>query len=140
MSSIHPSQQQFRALMALEPGHKGPVSMLNLLRFREQASYLPEHNEQPCSGREAYQRYGEVVGPYLERVGGRPIWVASALLSVIAPADETWDEALVVEYPSLSAFVRMMTDEGYLAITHHRDAALADSRLIAMATQALDIK
>jgi len=52
-------------------------------------------------------------------------------LVVIGPSEESWDEAILVEYPSRSAFVSMVTNEAYQQISEHRTAALADSRLIA---------
>ena len=43
---------------------------------------------------------------------------------------ETWDEVLLVEYPSRDAFVAMVQSPAYQAIVHHRSAALRDARLI----------
>ena len=38
---------------------------------------------------------------------------------------------LLVRYPSIGAFLEMVTDADYLVCARHRTAALADSRLIA---------
>ena len=53
-------------------------------------------------------------------------------LTLIGPATESWDQALLVEYPSPAAFLKMVSDPAYLAITVHRTAALSDSRLICL--------
>ncbi len=50
---------------------------------------------------------------------------------LLGPTTERWDDALLVQYPSKQAFLRMIGDPDYQAITVHRTAALEDSRLIA---------
>lgn len=106
-----------------------PIVMLNLLRFKERADGIDEG----ASGAEAYGRYAAAVTPFLERVGGRLLIATAALQTVIGPAEREWDMAAMVEYPSRSAFLQMATDPEYLEVHRHRDAALADSRLIVCA-------
>jgi len=133
MASIEPTEQQLaRLLQDLPDG--APIVMINLLRFRNLAEYAPSFAAEPCSGREAYERYGMAVLPLLAGVGGRIRWRGEAKLVVIGPSEESWDEAILVEYPSRSAFVSMVTSEAYQQISEHRTAALADSRLIATST------
>jgi uncharacterized protein (DUF1330 family) len=108
-----------------------PVVMINLLRFRDRANYPAGSGNEPVTGRQAYERYSQLTLPHLIKVGGRLIWRADARACLIAPAGEHWDEALLVEYPSRSAFERMITNTDYQAGTIHRTAALEDSRLIA---------
>jgi len=129
MPAIEPTPDQLAAF-ASGPDD-GPVVMINLLRWRERASYPEGSGEAPCSGQEAYGRYSEAVAPLLAGVGGRPLWIGLARGMVIAPEDERWDQAILVEYPSRKAFFTMVTSPEYRAIAHHRTAALADSRLIA---------
>ena len=69
--------------------------------------------------------------PLLAAVGGRLVWIGLGRATLIAPEGEAWDQAILVEYPSRTAFVEMTTSEAYQAISRHRSAALADSRLIA---------
>ena len=53
--SIDPTADQVRALRDAGPdGPDGPVVMLNLLKFREQANYSAGSSHEPCSGAEAY--------------------------------------------------------------------------------------
>jgi uncharacterized protein (DUF1330 family) len=67
---------------------------------------------------------------HLERVGAALVRRSAALLAFIAPAGELWDEVLLVRYPSVGAFLRMIADPAYQQIAIHRHAALADARLI----------
>ena len=75
--------------------------------------------------------YGELVIPMLEARGAGFIVYATADQTVIGPADEEWDEMILVQYPSRAAFVDMITSDDYLAAHVHREAGLADSRLVA---------
>ena len=128
MPVINPTRKQFDAMLAM--ASDGPVYMLNMLRFREQANYGADSGQTACTGREAYQRYGAAIAGVLNSVGGRPVWQADGLLSFIAPDGETWDECLLVRYPDIGAFQSMLTNPDYQAQTFHRDAAIADSRLV----------
>ena len=129
MASIEPRRDQFRALSA-DAELPGPILMLNMLRFRDEAAYPADFEAEPCSGEEAYDRYAALSKPFLEGVGGSPVWAGPARTAVIAPEGESWDVCFLVRYPSRAAFLKMATDPGYLAIVPHRSAALADSRLI----------
>ena len=62
--SIDPTADQVRALR--DAGPDGPVVMLNLLKFREQANYPAGSPHAPCSGAEAYRRYQTA---FVETVG-----------------------------------------------------------------------
>lgn len=130
MPSINPSRASLEQLAQSLPKDK-PVTMLNLLRFNDEARYPADSGETSCSGREAYARYSRVALEKLKAIGARPVWMADAFASVIAPDGEQWDEVLLVEYPSGAAFLQMLGMPDYQAATIHRTAALADSRLIA---------
>jgi uncharacterized protein (DUF1330 family) len=135
MGSIEPTAEQLQAF--LESGEDDtPVVMINLLRYREQASYPEGFDAEPCSGREAYQRYGAVATQRIASVGGRLVWLGSAQHTLIGPEAERWDDAVLVEYPSRKAFLSMVSQPEYQAAVPHRSAALEDSRLIATHTLA----
>jgi len=135
MSSIEPSPEKLQSF--LESGSDGAsIVMINLLRYREQANYPEGFAGEPCSGREAYGRYGEVAIKTIAAVGGRMVWMGSVQATVIGPAGEEWDDAVLVEYPSRKAFLGMVSQPDYLAAAPHRTAALQDSRLIATTGQA----
>jgi uncharacterized protein (DUF1330 family) len=133
MGAINPTPEQVAAFSTQVPDGQRLV-MINLLRFREWANYPQGTRSEKHTGREAYELYSRHAMKYLAEVGGRPIWRGQARLAVIAPADELWDEAILVEYPSRSAFERMIANDGYQSGLYLRTAALDDSRLIATVT------
>jgi uncharacterized protein (DUF1330 family) len=121
----HPMGQDFLRGIDLSQ----PVGLLNLLKFRAEALYAPDSGETPCSGAEAYRRYGEAVTPILEGMGATVC--LSGLRELIGAADE-WDMAFVVRYPSGHVYRSLRGIPAYQAIVHHRAAAVADSRLMIM--------
>jgi len=129
MNYLEPTDQQL-ARLSTRSDRAQPVVMINLLRFREQAVYPEGVSQAPCSGREAYQRYASGVTPILAAIGADVRFLAAVVQMVIGPEDQRWDEAILVEYPSLDAFLGMVGSPEYLEIMAHRQAALADSRLI----------
>ena len=122
---------------ALVPGE--PVTMLNLLRFRDQAQYDGEELP-PCSGREAYyQRYAPVATKLVMARGGKVIWAGQAAGHTVCPPDERWDDILIVEYPDGAVVAAMFNDPAYQAVVKHRTAALVDSRLIPMRAGGIEL-
>ncbi|MBF0664790.1 MAG: DUF1330 domain-containing protein [Brevundimonas sp.] len=129
--SVDPTREAMAAFRDL-PSDR-PIAMLNLLRLRERAAYA--ENDAPAinrdvSGAEAYAAYGRAAAAPFARAGGRQIWLGRPQLTVIGPADEAWDLAFIAEYPSGAAFLDMLHDPEYQAAVVHRQAAVADSRLI----------
>ena len=87
----------------------GPVTMLNLMRFRERAL------DGNGTGREAYERYAAVAQGLVEGVGGRLVWAGIVDHPALHEGgDADWSAALLVWYPSRAAFVEMVTSERYL--------------------------
>jgi uncharacterized protein (DUF1330 family) len=128
MYSIDPQPGAFSAALKQLP--KGqPVVMLNLLKFHEQAQYDDE--SEPCTGRQAYARYSQQAFEHVTAIGGDVIWVGDAKAALIAPPDESWDEVILVRYPSIEKFVEMVMNPEYQAFSKHRTAALENARLIA---------
>jgi uncharacterized protein (DUF1330 family) len=130
MSHLQPDRAALEFL-AQSPDD-APVVMLNMLRFRAQAEYPAGSEHAPCTGRQAYRRYGEQAVRHVQALGGSAVWMGEVQGTLIGPAEERWDEVLLVQYPSRKAFLQMISDPDYLASTVHRTAALSDSRLIAM--------
>lgn len=121
--TIEPTAEQMKALFAAPDD--APVVMVNLLRYLDVAS-----DGSGRTGREAYNDYSAAVLPMVASRGGAIVYFGNAAPSVIAPADEQWDDVVLVMYPSRAAFIDMTTSEEYVAVMGHRTAALADSRLI----------
>ncbi|MEM9494435.1 MAG: DUF1330 domain-containing protein [Pseudomonadota bacterium] len=124
---IDPTREQFSAMMKLPDD--GPIWMLNLVRLREKAIY---EDGRDATGAEAYAAYGRESQPFFEGVGGKIAWSASPKAVLIGAGDEHWDICFAAEYPSAAAFADMVKNPGYQAIVHHRQAGVADSRLIRM--------
>lgn len=110
----------------------GEIAMINLLRFREAAAYPADHADagERRSGAEAYAAYGRAAAAPFARAGGRQMWLGTPELTVIGPAEERWDLAFIAVYPDAQAFLGMLKDPEYQAAVIHRQAAVADSRLI----------
>lgn len=123
---IEPTREQLSELLSRDP-HE-PVVMLNLLRFRERATEPAEG----MSGRDAYQRYGAEALPHLADAKAEILWRGEGVGTVIGPTDERWDEAILVRYPSVKAFLDMVSKDAYQQIAGFRTAALEDSRLVAL--------
>ena len=130
MYFIEPTPEALQAFQESFPADT-PVVMLNLLRFREQADYAEAAGADPCSGAEAYSRYGAGVVPLIGEAGGELVWQGRPAAMVIGPTDKDWHLMVLVRYPSKDAFLAMVSSESYRAIAFHRTAALLDSRLIA---------
>jgi uncharacterized protein (DUF1330 family) len=102
----------------------GPFVMVNLLKFNPRAEY-PDGSEPDLSGAEAYGRYAAAVQKLIARAGGRVVYGGVVTGLMLGDVEELWDSVGLVEYPSLAAFLAMITSPEYRAIEHHRKAGLA---------------
>lgn len=111
----------------------GPITMLNLLMFRETADYS-DHPElepaAPISGAEAYRLYSEHTMPHLIASGGEVVFEGAGGDYFIGPSNERWDHVLLVRQRSLDDFFAFASNAAYLAGIGHRTAAIEDSRLL----------
>ena len=129
--SIDPTADQVRALR--DHGTSGPVTMINLLKFREHARY-DDPAEPPCTGREAYSRYKHAFTVTVGAVSQARVLYQGPVQQVFigqAGAPETdWDEVLIVRYPSRQHFLAMMADPTYRESLRHRYAGLERTVLL----------
>lgn len=123
MASLEPTAEQFQRFAA--SADDGPVVMINLLRYADRATDGSDR-----TGRQAYADYGAAVIPMVLELGGSIELMGEVSPSLIAPADEEWDDVVLIRYPNRAAFTTMVTSEEYRAVQHHREAGLADSRLL----------
>lgn len=131
MTTVNPTREQFKAIFGLPLDC--PVMMLNLVRFRDVATYAdgdPEFGATVVSGETAYGRYSQEATPIFDAVGGSQVWIGKPELMLIGPDDERWDLAFVARYPTAQAFVDMVKNPDYQRAVRHRNAAVSDSRLI----------
>lgn len=122
---VDPTPEQYAAFKDLP--RSGTIHMLNLVRLRTRAAY-PDGRD--VSGLEAYRTYGRESAAVFKRVGGRQHWLGRFEHTLIGPADERWDLVFIAEYPSAEAFIEMLRDPVYREAVRHRQAAVAESRLI----------
>ena len=125
---IDPTRAQFADFQAIP--RDGPIQMLNLVRFRAQAAYT---DGRQATGQEAYRAYARASQAVFARVGGKQVWLGRFEHMLIGPADERWDAVFIAQYPDTAAFVAMLRDTEYREAVKHRQAAVADSRLIRLA-------
>lgn len=128
---LEPSDESARRFF--ERDIKGPLTMLNLLRFRDVADYsrFPQlAPPDPISGREAYDRYVRHTIPFLNASGGSLELFGTGGHNFVGPAEERWDLVMLVRQASVNGFLAFASNEDYLAGIGHRTAALEDSRML----------
>lgn len=110
----------------------GPVYMVNMVRYREQAEYGGQSGLPPCSGREAYfQRYAPAFNKVAEGEDYGLFWVGNVRDVLVGAPGETWDDIVIVRYASFAALERILASSAYeRQAAPHRRAALADWRFI----------
>ena len=114
-------------------GISGPVTMLNLLCFRDVADYSGNPALKPeseISGREAFQKYIDHTLPFLNDTGGDIRFLGEGGKFFVGPQDENWDLVMLIQQNSMADFIDFATNEDYLSGIGHRTAALIDSRLL----------
>ena len=131
---VDPDTQQFAIFKDLDRDQ--PIHMLNMLRFKERATYPTDHPRagEALSGAQAYEFYGVDSGPIFQRVGGSIVWRGEFQATVIGPGDERWDSIFIARYPTAHAFLKMVTDPDYRIAVVNRQAAVLTSRLIRLSS------
>ncbi len=122
INKVVPSTEQMKGFM--EPGHDGPIYMLNLLKFKEKAEY-EDGRQSELTGAEAYAIYGTEVVGHLAKVGGKPMFSANVERLMLGEVEELWDTAAIAMYPSRKAMMEMISSPDYQVSSAHRTAGLA---------------
>ncbi|HEY5336677.1 MAG TPA: DUF1330 domain-containing protein [Rhizomicrobium sp.] len=129
--TVVPTVDQIQMMM--NDGPKGPMVMVNLLKYRKKAAYDSDRTEakENLSGRDAYQRYGMVALQHVTKRGGKIVWGGPQKFVMIGDLEENdWDDVVCVHYPSRDAFMDMTQDSEYLAAHYHREAGLERTALL----------
>src|SRR3974390_1628199 len=88
--------------------HQGPVVMVNLMRFHDRSL------DGDGSGWDAYLRYSALTVPMIKARGGTLLWTGDAKAVALGSQDgKRWDYLALVYYPSVAAFIDMMTSADY---------------------------
>jgi hypothetical protein len=115
-------------------GH-GPVVMVNLLRFRDAPVYPTGFADAKPDSRSGYHE-GYVGGfrAACEELGVVPqlLFAGQRVHSLLAGADDDWDEIAIVRYESFADLRSTLESDTYARCAKpHRFAAVADWRFIA---------
>ena len=120
-NKLSPSEEQIEGF--LTPSGR-PIYMLNLLKFRQKASY-PDGKDEHLSGREAYARYIKEVTNILHEMGGEIEFFADVSRLVLGEVEDLWDAVAIASYPSRETMLKMIQSDAYQSIHIHREAGLA---------------
>ena len=109
--------------------HRGPIVMVNLMRFFDRSL------DGNGSGWDAYLRYSALTVPMIKARGGTLLWTGDAKAVALGPLDSAdWDYLALVYYPSVAAFLDMMTSADYENLCDpHRRNGCAEHVIIAAA-------
>ena len=116
------SSERIKEMM--EPGPEGPIYMINLLKFKEDAEYEDGRDTQ-LTGYEAYQIYGKGVAQLLPKYGGEVFFMGDVTFLSLGQVEELWDEVAIAKYPDRGSLVQMTSSEEWQALAVHRAAGLA---------------
>ncbi len=110
-----------------EMDQQAPVVMVNLMRFRERSL------DGDGSGWDAYLRYSALTVPMIKARGGTLLWTGDARTVALGRQDgNQWDYLALVYYPTVAAFIDMMTSQDYeQRCDPHRTNGCAEHVIIA---------
>ena len=107
----------------LEGDNDSPISMVNLLKFKEKAEYEDGRDTQ-MSGKEAYQIYAIEVQEHLKKVGAEIVFGGVVSRLMLGEVEDLWDSVAIARYPSRKAMLEMMMSSEYQESEKHRSAGL----------------
>ena len=120
-NAVMPNDQQMAGF--LEEGKDQPIYMVNLLKFKDKATY-PDKRETDLTGEEAYAIYGQEVRKHLEKVGAKPIFSGKVSRLMLGEVEDLWDTVAIAMYPNRKAMLDMISDPEYIKSAQHRVAGL----------------
>ena len=120
-NSVIPNKDQMDEF--LEGDIESPISMVNLLKFKEKAEY-EDGRDTNLSGKEAYMIYGIEVQEHRKKVGGEMVFGGEISRLMLGEVEDLWDNVAVARYPSRTAMLEMMMDPDYQESEKHRSAGL----------------
>lgn len=111
----------------------GPLYMVNMVRYRDEAEYGAGSTLPPCSGREAYfHRYAPAFRQVAHGEDYGLFWVGNVRGVLVGSDGEAWDDVVIVRYASFMVLRRILESPAYTEqAAPHRRAALADWKFIA---------
>lgn len=114
-------------LATTPPEDDGPIWMVNLMSYRDQADYAghgdPEDAPQR-TGREADDEYAPV--EVLAAIGAEIVFVGDVDAQLLGDSPQ-WHRIAVVKYPSRRSFIEMQTRDDFRAKHVHKEAGMAST-------------
>ena len=130
MNALHPTEAQIEAFLA-HPKAGKPVFMLNLLKFKDAATY---GSGETATGRDAYSRYARAFGEMLRELdieGVETVFSGNANSVLIGdPAQGDWDAVAIIRYPNAQTMIDTVSSDAYRSIHFHRRAGLEGQMLV----------
>ena len=120
-NKLIPNEYQINGL--LENSEIGPISMVNLLKYKDKAIY-EDGRDTNLTGEEAYGLYAMEVINFVEKYGGEFIFAGKVSWLMLGEVEDLWDAVAIAKYPNRKALFEMTMDPGYQKIHVHRDAGL----------------
>ena len=120
-NKVVPNDEQINGF--LENPEIGPISMVNLLKYKEKAIY-EDGRDTNLSGEEAYGLYAAEVINLVEKYGGEFLFAGKVNRLMLGEVEEMWDSIAIAKYPNRKAMFEMTMDPEYQKIHVHRDAGL----------------
>ena len=120
-NKVVPNEEQINGF--LENPEIGPISMVNLLKYKEKAIY-DDGRDTDLSGEEAYGLYAAEVINLVEKYGGEFLFAGKVNRLMLGEVEEMWDSIAIAKYPNRKAMFEMTMDPEYQKIHVHRDAGL----------------
>ena len=120
-NKLMPNEGQINGL--LEKSEIGPISMVNLLKYKDKAIY-EDGRDTNLTGEEAYGLYAMEVINFVEKYGGEFIFAGKVSWLMLGEVEDLWDAVAIAKYPNRKALFEMTMDPGYQKIHVHRDAGL----------------
>ena len=121
INKLLPNEVQINGF--LENPDIGPISMVNLLKYKDKAEYK-DGRDTNLSGEEAYALYAMEVINYVEKYGGEFIFAGKVSRLMLGEVEEMWDAVAIAKYPNRKAMLDMTMDPEYQRIHVHRDSGL----------------
>jgi Uncharacterized conserved protein len=120
-NKILPNDEQISGF--LENPDLGPISMVNLLKFKKKAKY-EDGRDTNLTGKQAYKIYSSEVINFVKKYGGEFLFAGSVSRLMLGEVEDMWDAVAIAKYPNRKAMMDMTMDPGYQKIHVHRDAGL----------------
>ena len=120
-NKVLPNEEQINGF--LENPEIGPISMVNLLKYKDKAIY-EDGRDTDLTGEEAYRLYAVEVINFVEKYGGEFVFAGKVSRLMLGEVEDLWDAVAIAKYPNRKAMLEMTMDPEYQKIHVHRDAGL----------------